>query len=193
MIIPISGSCCSGKTTFIKKVKDIYGDDSLICDEIIRNKKIKNIDSIREDNQKYFELEKKIITQKIYQEREAKKINKKITLFDRSLIDSFYYYTKYVDKNTEGYQDFLIFLINKIHESFREIYDYIFLFKPLKNNGLDDKYRPNNLRKIQDQEYKEIKNLTFEVCSNKNKIKIFNIKEDEENALNFIKGKKDEY
>ena len=64
LIIALSGAAHSGKTTFMEKIKNKYPDNVILLSEKIRNLEIGNIDEIRKDPVKYFELEVKIIQSK---------------------------------------------------------------------------------------------------------------------------------
>lgn len=171
MRIAFSGACHSGKTTLIKKIKAL-DNDFVVLDEIIRDYNI-DIDDVRSRPGEYLELQIKIITKKIQQERECVLFNK--VLIDRSIFDSTYYLNKYLDVNKlNNRQKILLnFLNNKIfahYEKVNNIYDYIALLEPIKVSE-EDKFRPKDLELIQREEYELIKEL---VESNFNKSKIIN-------------------
>lgn len=162
MVISISGASHSGKTTAIESLEC---DDIIIHNEIIRDYCISSIDDIRKDSNKYFELQREIITKKINQEIEAyTNINDKIHIFDRSIVDSYYYFKKYVDydslKNKETYNRFDNYLKNYIKFSFEFIYDKIILFNPIDASNNTDNFRPNDIKYIQHIEFNKIKEMT---------------------------------
>lgn len=143
IIIALSGASHSGKTTFLTEAETVLGKDNVICiSENIReieSVKSVGIENIRKDPLLYFEVQKEIITKKIKQEIEAGvQQENKIILIDRSLADSIWYFTKYVeisnfsdDKKAE-YFDFLSKLGSAAERSFALTYDAVFIFPPIK-------------------------------------------------------------
>ena len=98
--IAFSGCSNAGKTTSINNVKDYFGDDAVILDEVIRRKKDFNIDEIRADANAYVDFQIEVISKKIEEEKNAiKKHEAKIILIDRSLVDSMMYFLFYIDKS----------------------------------------------------------------------------------------------
>ena len=161
--IAFSGACHSGKTTFMHHVKDILGDNAVILSEIIRDRINVPIDEIRKDKALYFKTQLSIIADKIIHENEAqKKYDNKIILVDRSLIDSLYYYTFYVDNKSDQklYFEFLKKLIDII-KSTPNRYDKIILMKPIDPSNNEDPLRPSNIKDIQGSEYEMIKSMTY--------------------------------
>jgi len=176
IIIPVSGASHSGKTTFINKMKELYPNEIVTIDEVIRNKNI-NIDEIRMDSTDYLDLEIDIITKKIDDEESInKKFKNKIILTDRSLIDSYFYYTFYTDKgsldilNIKRYHEFLSFLKLKMYDHVNGLYDFILLFEPISEITRMDEYTVDNIEMVQDNEYFFIKNFTYGVCENQRNI-----------------------
>ncbi|MCF7795961.1 AAA family ATPase [Patescibacteria group bacterium] len=164
-IVAFSGASHSGKTQTMKELCNLYPNKIISFTEIIREIiKIPSIDNIRKNPNDYLDLEMKIISQKIEQEKIAYDDDKDcIYIFDRSLVDSFYYYLFYVDKNNlnmDLYQNYLEFLLEKIDQHFK-MYSMIFLFKPIKNIEKLDIFRVKNLNIVQNNEYKIIKILTL--------------------------------
>lgn len=154
IVIAVSGASHSGKTTFIEGVKSQFGEHVILYDEVIR-RYTKNIDEIRKNSKKYFELQLVIICEKIEQELKALIIKEsdenKIILIDRSLIDSLYYYTQYVDVNNlsevdlKKYYVFVDKIINHIEYSFTNIYDKVIFFEPIDSSKNLDPMRPKDI------------------------------------------------
>lgn len=168
-IIAISGASHSGKTTFINNLQNKFGDRIEFYDEIIRNYDFSSIDDIRKDASQYFQIQKEIISQKIKQEEKAKQKDSpdKLIIFDRSLADSIYYFTTYVNKEAlsdeerSDYNKFFIYIYKKAKEHFSFLYDSVFLFEPIDASNDNDPYRPKNLHERQTFEYLMIKTLSL--------------------------------
>ena len=162
MKIAASGSVHSGKTTTINTIKKTF-PVCKIHDELIRDINIGSIDEIRKNADKYFDLQKHVITQKIKQEKEEYPQDL-LVLYDRSLIDSYYYLTTYVDPKKltkpEEFYAFRSYLREEIDNSLINRYDRIYIFKPIPYHS-NDPYRPKNLNyESQLAEYQEIRDLT---------------------------------
>lgn len=166
-VIAISGASHSGKTTFINNIKSLLGDSVVVYDEVIR-KYITNIDEIRKDTKAYFDLQLKIISEKMAHElfcRTADHNQNKIVILDRSLADSLYYYTKYVDanqltgKDIEDYYCMAEIIIKKMNFSMKNIYDKVLYFHPIDPTYNTDPMRPNNILVKQNLEAFTIKSL----------------------------------
>ena len=168
LIIVISGSAHSGKTTCIEQLTKVLGPENVVHKtEIIRDKNI-NIDEIRKDPVKYLDFEIEVIGEKILQEETAKIYDdNKIIFFDRSLIDSYFYYTFYLDKssfdeeNIKKYHEFLSVLTVKTHIHLFNIYDMVFLFEPIREQQRFDNYTQKYLKYTQENEYHFIRNMTI--------------------------------
>ena len=146
LVIALSGASHSGKTTFLTDAQEVLGNDNVICvtENIREIEKVKEIgiENIRKDPLVYFDIQKEIITKKIRQEMEMMVKNEnKIILVDRSLADSIWYLTKYVE--TSGFSDgkkaeYFDFL-EKVHvqaeHSFALIYDAVFIFPPIEKEN----------------------------------------------------------
>lgn len=143
LVIALSGASHSGKTSFMEKTKEVLGEGSVVLiSENIREEEIVKelgIEKIRKDPQKYFELQKTIIEKKWIQEQEsAIKHKNKIILVDRSLADSIYYYTKYVEIENmsnelkNDYFKFLLKIQDVAQHTFSVIYNSVFVFPPIK-------------------------------------------------------------
>jgi deoxyadenosine/deoxycytidine kinase len=188
LIIALSGACHSGKSTFANELENsIKNVESY--DEVIRDYDFGSIDDVRENPEDYLQVQFEIICRKIKQEEQALKYSRdKIILFDRSLVDSLYYYTYYVDKsrvNTDVYNDFLETLICKLKAHIEKVYDLIFLFEPIKITDNADDFRPKDLIQKQRSEYEIIKSLTYGFCRGYDRI--VNINVEDRNNLDYFK------
>ena len=166
-----TGGCYSGKTTSMEVIKDILeaqGKKVVFLDELIRRHKIGSIDEIRRDPNKYMELQNDIIRGKMDSEKYSYNNfdENTIILVDRSVTDSLFYLTFYVDKNSLDIEHQTQFIklfhdLNKYLEEVNNVYTYIFEFTPLKNLIENDIFRPQNLKELQNIEYEMIKKYNF--------------------------------
>ena len=164
-IIVFTGGCYSGKTTsmeIIKKLLEEQRKSVIFLDELIRKYNIESIDDIRKDANKYMDLQYDIISGKIQAELKSYYSNYDYVLVDRSVTDSLFYLTFYVDKNNldEEHQSKFINLFHHLNEYLlrvSDIYSYILEFQPIKNLIAEDKFRPQNLKELQEIEYEMIK------------------------------------
>jgi hypothetical protein len=172
-LIACSGACHSGKSSFIKECVNMRPDLFMALEENIRAV-VTDIDEIRRQPEKYLELQFQRITLKEEEERAASKkaaLEGMCVLVDRSLIDSLFYYTFYVDKSgltpayTEAYHQFHQKLMNWIAE---DRYKMTLLFKPIKptEKSVDD-IRPDSIEVSQDTEWAMINALTRGLTSAK--------------------------
>lgn len=158
--IVFSGGCFSGKTTAINYLKNYLESQGKIVgvsEECMRPfyKEGETIDSIRSDFERYLNFEIDMIKEKIKVDTELINSNNfDYVLIDRSLTDSLFYYTFYVDKSKftkehwKTYSDFYKELDSEINK-FCKLYDVIIQFKPLDYTKCnDDKFRPKNLVEI---------------------------------------------
>ncbi|WP_375562712.1 AAA family ATPase [Bernardetia sp. OM2101] len=173
-LIPFSGASNSGKTTTLNKIAQKYSDNSVvILDEIIRrNNKPFDIDTIRNDPNSYLEFQYEINLQKIEEEKallnKYKKTND-IILIDRSIIDSLFYCTFYLDKSNLSDNSLGIYvdMFEKIKAHIDSLpYFKILLFSPIKNIDFDSGLRTKKLKYFQDFEFFFIKKLTYGCFSN---------------------------
>ncbi len=185
LIIALSGASHSGKTTFMDAMKKKYPDNVILLNEEIRDLEIGDIDTIRQDPNAYLELEFKIIQTKIDSEREINdNYNNKVVLVDRSLVDSYFYYTFYVDKSNLSpdhmikYHEFLNKLYDSMMSHCNSLYDYIYFLDPITSLTRMDKYTQKSLKYTQQNEYNLMKTLTFGIIENKQKICLFNKEKD---------------
>ena len=166
-----SGSCFSGKTTAMEWLaeclKEEKGTSVTICSEEIRKylSPADSIDEVRKDAEKYFLFEKNMIMLKILSELEAFSSSQsdKICFFDRSVIDSLYYYSSIkFQAGTEFFEK---------HEKFKKLIEAyvpfmadnvtkIFLFSPLERKDNTDPLRPRDLESAKRSEYQKIKAMT---------------------------------
>lgn len=177
-IIVFSGGCYSGKTTSINVVKSILesrGKHVKCLSELIRSHNIGSIDEIRSNPNKYMELQNDIINGKIESEKFSYSNfdEDTIILVDRSITDSLFYLTFYVNKNaldTEHRELFvnLFHTVNNYLYEVNDIYTYIFEFKPLLNIVEEDSFRPQNLTEFQPVEYEMIKKYNMLYFNNHN-------------------------
>jgi len=201
MIVTFSSSSHSGKTTFAEHIQKLLGKDNVIIyNEIIRRYDIKSIDDLRRDPNRYFKIQKEIITEKYDQEICARKDHQfqlgtknKIIIFDRSLADSFYYYTKYVkvnllsDENKKEFYEFQDKVYRWAADSFEYVYDRIILFNPIPlPEKLNDGFREKGLREKQMSEFHMIKLYSYGFCKDWNKIKFIDVKRDN-SLMNFMR------
>lgn len=206
-IIVFSGGCFSGKTTTMKALQTELinkGYKVYILKEIIRDIINEPIDQLRNNPIKYFEVQKKIITEKIKQEKQAFELAKKqkntIFLVDRAITDSLFYYENYVDKTNlpdkiiEEYCEFQEQIDKYAYEAFEYIYNAIVEFTPLNVTSNVDKFRPKNISKLKYYEYNVISRLNdyyytkakykpIYLCGNLNKQTLDNIAKSMVNAL----------
>lgn len=177
--IAFSGCSNAGKTTSINNVKDYFGDDAVILDEVIRRKKDFNIDEIRADANAYVDFQIEVISKKIEEEKNAiKKHEAKIILIDRSLVDSMMYFLFYIDKSKldskhlQKYFDFY----NVIHEAcsvhLNSVYDKV-IFLPALKNIKQENFRTKNLKYFQQIEGDLIYNLTNSFLNDKTKFVLY--------------------
>ncbi len=186
LIIALSGASHSGKTTFMETIKKKYPDNVILLNEEIRNLDIGDIDTIRQSPKAYLDLEIKIISAKIEAENLINsKHNNKIVLCDRSLIDSYFYYTFYVDKSTldcddlKKYHAFLSFLYNTMIENCNYLYNYIYFLNPISTLTRQDEYTQKNLSLTQENEYKLMQILSKGVINNKEKFIEYDVIKDQ--------------
>ena len=113
---------------------------------------IGNIDEIRKDPIRYFKMEKKVIQIKMDSENKInEKYKDKVVLVDRSLVDSYFYYTFYMDKSSlpEEYQikyhEFMYKLYENMKNNFQNLYDIIYFFDPITSLTRVDNYTQKNL------------------------------------------------
>lgn len=166
-ILVFSGSCYSGKTTSINVIKNILESKNkkvIFLSELIRKYNIVSIDKVRDDSNDYMELQNTVINDKINSEKKAIEDYNKNTyvLIDRSITDSLFYLTFYINKSNLDKEHKKMFIdlfniVNNYLDNINNIYDFIFEFKPILNKTEVDKYRPENLNDFQSIEYEMIK------------------------------------
>lgn len=164
VIWSFAGPSGSGKTTLIRKISEKFPGKTRSFSEVIReNKDVKSIDEIRNDPEAYFNLQLTSIQKKIDQESEARivKDGPKLVLIDRTLADSFFYYTTFVKPDKLGpslawqYSGFYSHIMN---ECKTRRYDLIVFMEPLPIRE-NDPLRPANLQALQQVERASIGSL----------------------------------
>ena len=166
-MLVFSGSCYSGKTTsinIIKKILESKNKKVIFLSELIRKYNIVSIDKVRDDSNDYMELQNTVVNDKINSEKKAIEEYNKNTyvLIDRSITDSLFYLTFYINKSSLDKEHKKMFIdlfntVNKYLDNINNVYDYVFEFKPILNKTEIDKYRPENLNDFQSIEYEMIK------------------------------------
>lgn len=167
-VIAFSGGCFSGKTTAIDYIKNYLegnGKSVAVSEECMRPvyKEGETIDSIRADFERYLDFEIEMIREKIRVDLELIESGEyDYVLIDRSLTDSLFYYTFYVDKSKftkehwKKYSEFFRELDLYIMK-FCELYDTMIQFKPLDYTKCEDKkFRPKDLAEIGNCEWRLI-------------------------------------
>lgn len=149
-----TGGCYAGKTTTMSRVKKSLEDNGqkvVILDEIMRRQKIKSIDHVRSSPKDYLAVQEKIVRERIEHEIALSEDNKiEIVLADRSIVDSLFYMTFYMNVNAfnedelRRYNNLLIDTVNHCNYAHKKIYDRVYFFAPI-DGATDDKYRPVNL------------------------------------------------
>lgn len=161
-LVALSGACHSGKTSVLERVKAAM-PGAVILSELIRKSSVQSIDEIRKDPVEYLEMQYQLIGKKMLQEEAAlADTSNTVYIADRSLVDSLFYYTFYVDKArltpsqlkryTEFFETTRLTIVDR--------YDAIFLFHPIPFETLDDPLRPNALSVLQSVEFEMIKAMT---------------------------------
>jgi len=169
--IVFSGGCFSGKTTSIDSIYANYDGKCTILSEFIRDENYVSIDNIRANPHEYLQLQKKVIKKKIDQELSiANILDDTVVLIDRSIADSIFYLTFYVDKHALSSDDlndlYDLYKYASAHAQFmyKRVYSYVLLFKPLVLLCNDAKFRPESINSVSKYlEYDLIKasNLTY--------------------------------
>ncbi len=169
--IVFSGGCFSGKTTSINKFKEFFGEENcIVLNEVIRDILTVPIDELRSDYSEYLRFQEKVINMKIDQEDKAFESNhNKIILIDRSLADSLFYLTFYLDKSNlqESEIEMLASLYQFVKVSARiayfSYYDVILNFSPLThsiNAQTENIFRSSNVDTLKSIECDMIKNIS---------------------------------
>lgn len=171
LIIALSGASHSGKTTFMERMKEKYPNSVVLLSEEIRDLNIGNIDEIRRHPEKYLELQWKIIQAKIDAESGInEKHENKVVLVDRSLIDSYFYYTFYVDKAHLSddyvikYHDYLSYLFDTMNEHVNCLYNYTYFCSPIADLKRNDEYTQSLLKHTQMNEYRHMELLSISIA-----------------------------
>ena len=177
--VVFSGGCYSGKTTTMKKAKEIFekrGLKVVMLDELIRSSKLDcSIDLIRKSPSRYLQLQNEVIIGKIEQERVQHFMDEKcVVLCDRAITDSIFYLTFYVDKSQltrdelQLLEDLYAYADEYAKYAFSNVYDVIFEFKPLNNTDNDDTFRPDAIDISKLYEHRMISTLNTAYISDAN-------------------------
>ena len=182
-----SGPCNAGKTTLMHKIKAKFGARVHIVGECIRDK-ITSIDVVRNSTQNYFKLQQKVIMEKIKQEDDALATKKgQLILVDRSLADSLFYTTFYIDiKDLADNQkvEYAKF-VKTITETAkaRKRYDMVFMMQPLPIT-VKDPMRPTDLIVTQTIEHQLIEILNIGLFTGLSKLTKVDVRKEEDQILN---------
>jgi predicted ATPase len=181
-----SGPCNAGKTTLMHKIRERFGSDIHIVGECIRER-IASIDAVRNNTTDYFRLQQEVIEQKIRQEDEALQNKKgKLILIDRSLADSLFYLTFYVDIKDlspslkEEYARFVRYLTDVART--RKRYDIIFMMQPLPVK-VKDVMRPTDLAVTQTIEHQIIETLNIGLFTGLSKLTKVDVRAEEKQII----------
>ena len=182
-----SGPCNAGKTTLMHKIRAKFGGRVHIVGECIRDK-ITSIDVVRNSTQTYFKLQQRVIMEKIKQEDDALATKKgKLILVDRSLADSLFYTTFYIDiKDLADNQkvEYAKF-VKTITETAkaRKRYDMVFMMQPLPIT-VKDPMRPTDLIVTQTIEHQLIEILNIGLFTGLSKLTKVDVRKEEDQILN---------
>ena len=181
-----SGPCNAGKTTLMHKIKDQFGNRVHIVGECIREK-ITSIDVVRNSTQNYFKLQQKVIMEKIRQEDEALATkNGKLILVDRSLADSLFYTTFYIDiKDLADNQKVeYVNFVKAVTETAKakKRYDMVFMMQPLPIT-VKDPMRPSDLVVTQTIEHQLIETLNIGLFTGLSKLTKVDVRKEEDQIL----------
>lgn len=169
-VIAFSGACHSGKTSTIEslsKALTLKGYSVIVLNETIRNYINTSITELRKNPVEYLRIQNKVINEKIENELEVSAMRNcgsdDIYLIDRTICDSLFYLTFYVDKANLTHQQFcsLTNLCNDIHKHAELAYDFIYdnvvMFSPIVENYTQCKFRPDNQLLVSQFEYTTIR------------------------------------
>jgi len=182
-----SGPCNAGKTTLMDKIKAKFGGRVHIVGECIRDK-ITSIDVVRNSTQNYFKLQQRVVMEKIKQEDDALATKKgQLILVDRSLADSLFYTTFYIDiKDLADNQkvEYAKF-VKTITETAkaRKRYDMVFMMQPLPIT-VKDPMRPTDLIVTQTIEHQLIEILNIGLFTGLSKLTKVDVRKEEDQILN---------
>jgi predicted ATPase len=182
-----SGPCNAGKTTLMHKIKAKFGGRVHIVGECIRDK-ITSIDVVRNSTQNYFKLQQRVVMEKIKQEDDALATKKgQLILVDRSLADSLFYTTFYIDiKDLADNQkvEYAKF-VKTITETAkaRKRYDMVFMMQPLPIT-VKDPMRPTDLIVTQTIEHQLIEILNIGLFTGLSELTKVDVRKEEDQILN---------
>jgi nicotinamide riboside kinase len=160
-----SGSCHSGKTTLMSKIKDRFGTRVHVVGECIREHIHESIDAERSSALRYLRLQQRAITEKIRLEDAAlRDALGKLIIIDRSLADSLYYLITHTDTrqlNSSQLAEYaeLVKHVTTVARSSKR-YDMLFMLQPIPVKVLDP-MRPQNIVQTQCIEHAMIETLNI--------------------------------
>jgi predicted ATPase len=169
------------------KIKAKFGGRVHIVGECIRDK-ITSIDVVRNSTQNYFKLQQRVVMEKIKQEDDALATKKgQLILVDRSLADSLFYTTFYIDiKDLADNQkvEYAKF-VKTITETAkaRKRYDMVFMMQPLPIT-VKDPMRPTDLIVTQTIEHQLIEILNIGLFTGLSKLTKVDVRKEEDQILN---------
>jgi len=182
-----SGPCNAGKTTLMHKIKAKFGGRVHIVGECIRDK-ITSIDVVRNSTQNYFKLQQRVVMEKIKQEDDALATKKgQLILVDRSLADSLFYTTFYIDikdladNQKVEYAKFVKTITETAKAKKR--YDMVFMMQPLPIT-VKDPMRPTDLIVTQTIEHQLIEILNIGLFTGLSKLTKVDVRKEEDQILN---------
>jgi predicted ATPase len=182
-----SGPCNAGKTTLMHKIKAKFGGRVHIVGECIRDK-ITSIDVVRNSTQNYFKLQQRVVMEKIKQEDDALATKKgQLILVDRSLADSLFYTTFYIDikdladNQKVEYAKFVKTITETAKAKKR--YDMVFMMQPLPIT-VKDPMRPTDLIVTQTIEHQLIEILNIGLFTGFSKLTKVDVRKEEDQILN---------
>lgn len=163
-LIALSGASHSGKTTALNEIMAHFGHDVDYFGENIREliPHGMTIDQLRAQPNEYVNVMHAAILGKIRRENDALEEDR-VTIFDRSLADSLYYFTRYLnvnDLNSDGQVKYYEILGSLMESITRDRYDLVVFFNPIDvPAGHNDPHRPDNLAQIQQSEFVAVRML----------------------------------
>lgn len=162
-LIALSGACHSGKTTVIERMKQEIPEVGVALDPI-RQTGFQSIDELRKDPSRYLSVLGTAINMKISQEDDMlNRMERPVWLVDRSLVDSLFYLSFYLDKADLCVREREIYfsLVNRVISLIPGRYAAVAIFEPIPIEGTIDSMRPADLAASQQSEHKMIEALTL--------------------------------
>lgn len=164
-LVALSGACHSGKTTALNQIKAHFDTNIDYFGENIRDliPPGLSIDQLREQPDVYVDVLHAAVIGKIHRE-DAAMDDDRVTVFDRSLADSLYYFTRYLHVGDLSPDKVILYyeILGNFMESIRpDRYDLVIFLKPIPIPSThNDPHRPKELPKIQLQEAETLSMLS---------------------------------